>query len=323
MVKKIARTLLILISILILAALIVPFLIPVPPLKGTRSIEELADPDSHFIDVNGLNVHYKMAGSGKPVFILLHGFGSSTFTWDNVMAPLSKYGSVVAFDRPAFGLTARPLTWSGQNPYTPEAQTDLVVGLMDKLGIEQAILVGNSAGGTIAAYTAIRYPKRVLELVLVDAAIYSGGGVPDWVKPLLKTPQMRHLGPLISRNLLSRGNELILQAWHDPTKVTPKILEEYAKFTELSDWDKALWEFTLAGHDLKLGDRLDEIAQPVLVITGDDDRIVPTQESVRLSKELPLAGLVVIPNCGHVPQEECPEAFLQTITSFIKMPVQY
>jgi pimeloyl-ACP methyl ester carboxylesterase len=139
----------------------------------------------------------------------------------------------------------------------------------------------------------------------------------------MKTPQMRHLGPLISRNLLDRGDELILEAWHDPTKVTPEILEEYRKFTAIENWDKALWEFTLASHDIKLSDRLDEITQPVLVITGDDDRIVPTQDSIRLAKELPLAQLVVIPDCGHVPQEECPKPVLDAITTFIEMPVQY
>ena len=323
MFKKVVRALLILIGILILAALIVPFLIPVPPLQGTRSVEELADPDSRFIEVNGLQIHYKMVGAGQPVFILLHGFGSNTYSWKNVMGPLSKYGTVIAFDRPAFGLSERPLEWKGENPYSPVAQTKLVVGLMDKLGVEQAVLVGNSAGGTVAAYTTLRYPERVLALVLVDAAIYTGGGVPDWVKPLLKTPQMRRLGPLLSRRLLSRAEDLIKQAWHDPSKVTPEILEEYSKYAQVENWDKALWELTLASRDLKLSERLDELRLPVLVITGDDDRIVPTEESIRLSEEIPYSTLLVIPNCGHVPQEECPGPVVKALVVFASMPIQY
>jgi pimeloyl-ACP methyl ester carboxylesterase len=318
MLKKIVRILLITLGVLILAALIVPFFIPVPPLTGSRSIEELADPDSQFVDVNGQKIHYKIVGSGEPVMILLHGFASSTDSWKGVMAPLSQRGTVVVFDRPAFGLSARPLTWKGQNPYSPEAQTDIVVGLMDKLGIEQAVLVGNSAGGSVAAYTTLRYPERVLALVLVDPAIYSGGGAPGWVKPLLKIPQMRRLGPLVARSLLSRSEALIQQAWHDPTQITSKTLEEYRMFTQIADWDKALWEFTLASRDLNLDERLAELKLPVLVITGDDDRIVPTEESLRLSKELPAAGLVVIPNCGHVPQEECPGPFTKALVDFVE-----
>lgn len=325
MLKKIVRILLITITVLVLAALIVPFLIPVPALTDIRSIEDLADADSLFLEVNGLTVHYKIKGSGEPVFILLHGFGSSTYSWQKVQEKLSLYGgTAVAFDRPAFGLTERPLQWEGQNPYSPEAQTDLVIGLMDQLGFQQAILVGNSAGGTVAAYTALRYPGRVQALVLVDAAIYTGGGSPGWVKPLLKTPQMRRLGPSIARNILGRGDDLIQQAWHDPSKVTAETLENYRKPTHIENWDKALWELTLASRDLKLEKRLDELNLPVLVITGDDDRIVPTEESIRLADELLSATLVVIPNCGHVPQEECPEAFLEAIFgAVLKNPIPY
>jgi pimeloyl-ACP methyl ester carboxylesterase len=318
MLKKLARILLVILGVIILAALIVPFLIPVPALTGMRSIEELADPDSQFVEVNGQRIHYKVYGSGEPVFILLHGFASSTNSWNNVVNPLSKLGTVIAYDRPAFGLSARPLTWQGDNPYSPEAQTDLLVGLMDQLGVEQAILVGNSAGGTVAAHTALRYPERVMALALVDPAIYSGGGAPDWAKPLLKTPQMRHLGPLVARSLLNRSEELIKQAWHDPSKVTAESIEEYRKFTKIENWDKALWEFTLAGKDVNLDERLDELDLPVLVITGDDDRIVPTEESIKLSEELPYAALAVIPNCGHVPQEECPGPFMQALVAFIE-----
>jgi pimeloyl-ACP methyl ester carboxylesterase len=68
---------------------------------------------------------------------------------------------------------------------------------------------------------------------------------------------------------------------------------------------------------LGLDKRLSELKLPVLVITGDDDRIVPTQSSIRLAGELPNARLVVIPNCGHVPHEECPQAFMQAVAEFL------
>ncbi len=166
------RRLLIGLGVLLLLLLVGPFLVPVPPLKGTVPPEQLADPDSRFIEVNGLTVHYKMAGEGEPAFFLLHGFGASTFSWREVMGPLAEMGTVVTFDRPAFGLTERPTPgeWEGQSPYAPEAQADLTVGLMDALGVERAVLVGNSAGGTVALLTALTYPERVVGLVLVDAA---------------------------------------------------------------------------------------------------------------------------------------------------------
>lgn len=304
---------------LLLALLVGPFLIPVPPLTDTVSERELADPDSLFIPVGELTVHYKEMGAGEPVFILLHGFGASVFSWREVMQPFSELGRVIAYDRPAFGLTSRPMPgeWRGENPYSPEAQAAIVIGLMDALGIEQAYLVGNSAGGTVSVYTALTYPQRVSGLILVDAAIYTGGGSPAWARPLLGTPQMRHLGPLLARQIATSGDDFIRTAFHDPSLVTPQVLEGYRKPLRAHNWDRALWELTAASRPLGLADRLGELSLPVLVITGDDDRIVPTEESIRLGGDIPGASLVVIPNAGHLPHEEKPEAFMQAVRAFL------
>ena len=69
-----------------------PFLVPVPPLEEMLPPAQLADPDSKFVEVNSLSVHYKELGSGGTTFILLHGFGASLFSWREVMALLANYG---------------------------------------------------------------------------------------------------------------------------------------------------------------------------------------------------------------------------------------
>jgi pimeloyl-ACP methyl ester carboxylesterase len=313
------RGLLIGLAVLLVVLLVGPLLVPVPPLEGTVPPEELADPDSRFVQVNGFTVHYKRAGRGEPVFFLLHGFGASTFSWREVMAPLAQVGTVVAYDRPAFGLTQRPLPgeWKGQNPYTTEAQVDLTVGLMDALGVEKVVLVGHSAGGTIALQTALSFPDRVQGLVLVAAAVYTEGGMPGFVRPLLDTPQMRHLGPLLVRRIQESGLDVIRSAWHNPERITPQVWEGYTEPLQAENWDRALWELTRARRSLNLSERLGEVAGPVLVVTGDDDRIVPTEQSIRLAQELSEAELLVIPDCGHLPQEECPKPFLQAMEAFL------
>ncbi len=303
--------------IILLAVLVGPFLIPVPPLQGTYPPQTLADADSQFLEIQGLTLHVKTRGQGEPVFVLLHGFGASLYSWDAIMDPLSKLGRVIAFDRPAFGLSERPLDWEGQNPYSPESQTALVLGLMEHLNVDQAILVGNSAGGTIAAQVALAYPERVAALVLVDPAVYTGGGAPGWIRPLLSTPQMRRIGPLFVRQIESRGDELLTTAWHNPDNLTQEQIALYKKPLLVENWDKALWEFTLASRASNLPKRLQDITLPVLVITGDDDRIVPTADSIRLAGELPNARLVVIENAGHVPHEERPEAFMNAVQEFL------
>ena len=314
------KTLIAILIFLVLALAVGPFLIPIPPLEDTLPAAQLASPESKFIQVNGLQMHYVEQGSGEPTFILLHGFGASVFSWREVMEPLSHYGRVIAFDRPAFGLTERPLRgeWSGANPYSPESQVNLVIGLMDELGVEQAIFVGNSAGGTVSLNTALTHAERVSALILVDAAVYAGGGSPGWIRPLLKTPQMRHLGPLLARQIEKRGPAFIETAWHDPSQITKDIFEGYKKPLQAENWDIALWELTAASHPLGLDQRLDELNVPVLVMTGDDDRIVPTEESLRLAADIPGATLAVIPACGHLPHEEKPDLFMAAVEGFLE-----
>ena len=291
--------------------------IPISPSKDTRPPHELADPDSTFIEVNGLDVHVKTMGQGEPAFVLLHGFGASLDSWNTIMGPLSRFGRVIAYDRPAFGLTERPLTWEGQNPYSPEAQVELVTGLLDHLELDQVILVGNSAGGTIAMQTALAHPERVSALILVDPAIYGHSGAPAWLRPLLATPLMRRLGLLLVRQIQNRGPKLLKMAWHDPSKLKPETIDLYTRPLQADNWDIALWEFTLASHASNLAEQLDQLTLPILVITGDDDRIVPTADSIRLSGALPTARLAVIKDAGHVPHEEQPDAVMDVFRNFL------
>lgn len=314
--KTFGKVVSIILIVSLLAISVAPLLVPVPPLQGTVPPQQLADPDSRFIQVDGLQVHYKEMGQGEPALLLLHGFASSTYTWREVMAPLAQNRRVVAFDRPAFGLTERPMQWEGESPYSAEAQVRLTISLMDALGIRQAVLVGNSAGGAIAALTALRHPERVTALVLVDAAIYQGGR-PAWFGLLARTPQMQRLGPLLARNIQNWGRQFAESAWHDPSRITGEIWANYTRPLQIENWDRGLWQLTAASGPTGLSEQLERLQLPVLVLTGDDDRIVPTEQSVRLASELPNADLVVFPACGHVPQEECPQPFLQAIEEFL------
>lgn len=317
--KRWKRNLGLLLIFLLSVLLIGPLVIPIPPLEGTVPARQLADEDSRFADIQGLEVHYKVSGQGQTVFLLLHGFGASLFSWHAVVEPMSELGRVIAFDRPAFGLTERPdlENWPDVNPYSPEFQAEIVLGLLDLLDGEQVILVGNSAGGTVAVNFALQHPERVQALILVDAAIYEGGGSPAWVRPFLRTPQMHRIGPWLVRSIADRGEGIIELAWHDPSKIDQDTIDGYRRPLGVDDWDRALWEFTVASRDLNLDQHLDQLRMPVLVITGDDDRIVPTELSLQLAADIPGAELVVISNCGHVPHEECPSEFMAAVTTFV------
>ncbi|NJP05326.1 MAG: alpha/beta hydrolase [Chloroflexaceae bacterium] len=325
--RRILGTLLLLLGLLIGTWLINLLRWVAPLLRGKTTVtpEQLADADSQFINVQNVFVHYKQMGTGKPVFILLHGSFLSLFSWREVMSPLAENpgATTIAFDRPAFGLTNRPM-WQlqsaeAENPYSPEAQADLIIALLDALGIEQAILVGNSTGGTIALLTALRHPERVQALILVGAMVYSGYPVselPGWLRPLLR--HISWLGHMTMRVVINATQDKVISSfWYDPSRLTPDILEHYKQSLQVQNADYASWELILATHHLNLEQQLDQITVPTLIISGEHDRAVPVEQSTRLAEALPQAHLVLIPECGHLPQEECPQRFLHHIQDFL------
>jgi pimeloyl-ACP methyl ester carboxylesterase len=188
---------------------------------------------------------------------------------------------------------------------------------MDHFGAKKAILVGNSAGGTVAMQFALLHPERVQSLILVDPAVYQSGGSP-WIRIFGRTPEMQHLGPLFVRSIQKSGLDLIRTAWHDPSKITQETWDGYTRPLKADNWDRALWYFTLASHSTGMTGQLKDFTVPILVITGADDRIIPTASSVKLARELPGAKLVIIPNAGHVPHEEQPAAFMQAVNGFLQ-----
>ena len=302
--------------IVLLAISFVPFLIPIAQQEGLVDYKELAQEDSQFVNIFGIDIHFKDTGEREDTqqtYILLHGFGSSTYTWEKVTEKLSENARVISYDRPAFGLTQRVTNWGKFNPYTPESQRDIVIQLMNELDIQEAVLMGHSAGGLVALNTYLRYPERISELILVAPAIYEVNLFTKYLRPLFNLAQINRLGPLFVRRIGRDGQEMIKAAWYDESKVTQQDIDAYTKPLGIINWDIALWNLTKHTYSLRPEERLSEVTIPVLIITGDSDTIVIPENSIRLAEEIPAARIEIIERCGHVPQEECPEEFLDIV----------
>ncbi len=100
----------------------------------------------------------------------------------------------------------------------------MTLGLMDRLGLDRAVLVGHSAGGAVALEAALAHPERMVALVLVAPAVY-GGGPPSWLRPFRSLPQIQHLGPLLVRRLVGSLEKLLEQSYADPSFLTPAVRE--------------------------------------------------------------------------------------------------
>ncbi|KAL5734544.1 hypothetical protein ACOSP7_032405 [Xanthoceras sorbifolium] len=383
----------------------------------------LADPDSCFCEFRGVHIHHKVYDyaesqqsnnllENQPLsqlpqqtkkigfpMILLHGFGASVFSWSRVMKPLAEVtgSKILAFDRPAFGLTSRLLSFhhsspdsednkKALNPYSMAFSVLATLYFIDFLAAEKAILVGHSAGSLVAVNSYFEAPERVAALILVAPAILAPHVVQKVVEgnrsqrkesndqierersdlnpmnPFIKLLKMLSMfikyimraimqvakgmadminsqskkalsailrsafAVMLLRVLIDKfGLAVVRSAFYDAKKFTEHIVDGYTKPLRTKGWDRALLEFTaamLTDNESEpkppLAKRLHEISCPVLIVTGDTDRIVPSWNAERLSRAIPGSKLEVLKNCGHLPQEEKVEEFVSVVERFLQ-----
>jgi pimeloyl-ACP methyl ester carboxylesterase len=309
---------------LLALVLVGPFLVPVGT-SGTLDNKAAAElswgAESKFVEVLNQQVHYVESGSpdSNRLILLLHGFGSSALTWNQVIEPLGEFGHVIAYDRAAFGFTDRPTSWEGINPYSSAGQLAVIDELINKFGQgKKVVIVGHSAGGSLALAYALDKPDTVTSLVLEAPAVYETGGSPDWLNILFKIPQLDHVGPLLVSSIAQSGLSVLDQSYNDETNITQETRDNYTAPLKVQGWERGFWEFNKADRELNLTNRLPGFGVRTLIITGDNDQIVETDSSIRLAGELPGSDLVVIPNAGHLPNEEKPKEFLNALIGFLE-----
>ncbi|MFM8927599.1 MAG: alpha/beta fold hydrolase [Rhodoluna sp.] len=288
--------------------------------KGRFQEKELAGEFSNYISLNGVEVQYEFVeGKSKDTLVvLLHGFGASSFSYRKVMQDLSVYGEVVSYDRPCFGLTVRPKSWIGENPYTFPAQVKLLDAVINHFGpSKKVILVGHSAGAGIASEWTLDNQDRVKALVLEEPAILSAPPINKTVGKLLKSKLFDHLGPRLVAGFSKTGMKILYNSWHDRAGITEEVLENYTRPLQVVGWEAAFWEFSRHGVQSRIQNHLGELRVPVLVFVADDDRIIPPESSKKVASLIPGSTLIEIKNCGHIPHEEKPKEFLENLHKFI------
>jgi pimeloyl-ACP methyl ester carboxylesterase len=319
---KISRILAIIGAVVLALILVVPFLIPVQT-SGTATYKEVAGEGATFASAQGIDIYYEKTDfvcqegkdcSNPPVIFLMHGFGANTFSFREVTEPLSQLGDVIAYDRPGFGLSERPTSWEGENPYGSIGQ-DLI---LDQLITEFAsgrdvILVGHSAGGTLAAQYVVDNKDAIQGLILISPAILSTGGSPSWLNWVFSIPQLDHLGPLLVSSIASSGMDLLNESWYNKDLITEEVKAGYREPLSVIGWEEGFWEFNRAPRAFDVKDRLDEITVPTLLITGDTDTVVATADTEALANMINDSVLFVIPQSGHLAQEETPADTMKAI----------
>jgi pimeloyl-ACP methyl ester carboxylesterase len=253
--------------------------------------------------VFGQKIQYVDVGTG-PVVVLLHGLGGNSSNWFFNISALSTKYRVIAPDQIGFGRSDKPLI-----NYRVGTYVDFLDKFLEGLNVERATLVGNSMGGWIAALYAVKYPKRVERLVLVDAAGFAPPKEFDLstlsgLNPSTRE-QARYLAGLVFFNPLFKTDAAV-----DATLA--------ARISAGDGYTiQSLVESIYRNEDM-LDGKLSAVKQPVLIIWGRDDGLTPlAREGEKFKRELPSAQFVVFDQCGHVPQVERAAEFNAAVLKFL------
>jgi pimeloyl-ACP methyl ester carboxylesterase len=263
---------------------------------------------ARYVRLEGSRIRYVDAGNG-PAVIFLHGLGASIYTWRHTLGPVERAGfRVLAFDNRGFGLSDKP-----PSGYSNADYVRILGAFMDSLRLPDAVLVGHSMGGEVAAEFAIAHPERVHGLVLIDAAGL-GGGAPL----LLRIAGWPLMGRLIS-GLRTRWvtGQLLRWSYADPRKVRPEDIDQYYTPVADPDFGRALRGVLREFRFDALRGRLGVIGVPTLVLWGSEDRWISPRIGRALARELPRVAWLLVAHAGHVLPEEEPTETNRLLIAFL------
>ncbi|ANG63243.1 hypothetical protein A8C75_12690 [Marinobacterium aestuarii] len=286
----------------LLAIVCVFVLLALVTLWGKSRTQAQFPPQGSFLEVDGLRLHYRDAGSGAgPVLVLIHGASSNLRDFSaSIFDPLSENHRVIAIDRPGHGYSERP---DGAWP-DPGRQAALVHGLLQQLEIKDPILVGHSWSGSLVLAYLLAFPADAAGAVLLAGATHPWAGGVAWYNDLAGVPL---LGELFARTLVYPLGSQTLESAVASVFAPNPVPAHYSQSTGVglslrpgvflanAEDARGLSQF-LARQSRHYGD----IRRPLLLLTGEDDAIVPAwNHSARLARQAPNTEQVTFAATGH------------------------
>ena len=259
------------------------------------------------IDVNGVRLAYTDDGVG-PAIIAIHAWGASKNVWQPQVVDFSRAHRLIAIDIRGNGDSARP---PGAHLYSPMMVADDVRALMDALGIDRAILMGQSMGTFVSQFVYHSDPQRVRALVLTGALSGSppkGRIAGMWVEDLVRDIEANGIKSYLDRNV-----QHFFAPGCDPALIHAATVAAY-KFDQ-----QAAIAYARSVVGLSIRDRLGEIKIPTLIIDGSEDGRTPIEEGEFMNRHIPDAWLKLIKGAGHLVNVEQPQAFNRAVLGFIAM----
>jgi pimeloyl-ACP methyl ester carboxylesterase len=233
------------------------------------------------------------AGAGLPV-LCLHGLFGASEHWDTTLEALAPDYRAMALTLPIFETPPDDLSVTSLRAH--------VEAFLDAERVPPAVVVGNSLGGHVALDLALRAPERVRALVLTGS---SGLFERSFTRGVPHRPSAEFV------------REKMTEVFHDPAMVTPEWVEAIRSCVSRRSYALRVLQVSRSARRYNLEDRLHEIRCPTLLVWGIEDRVTPRDVAIRFLDRIPSATLRLVPECGHAPMLERPDAFARVVVEFV------
>jgi pimeloyl-ACP methyl ester carboxylesterase len=262
--------------------------------------------------VNDIELHYEVHGEGIPL-VLISGLGYPRWQWHLMVPHLEKHFQAIMFDNRGVGQSDKPA-----GPYTASMLAKDVVGLLDVLSTDTAIVMGHSMGGFIAQAMALEYPERVSKLILASTNFGGPRQVPV-------TPDaLAVLSDVTSDPLMRLRNGIVISTSPGFAERQPELLQKWLDWRAANPMDIPGYQaqiaigFALLPEAAAFETKLPDVSVPTLILFGAHDKVVPPANAELLAKQIAGSQIRILPDAGHFFPLEVPEEAAQVVIQFAR-----
>jgi (E)-2-((N-methylformamido)methylene)succinate hydrolase len=255
--------------------------------------------------VGDIELNYQATGSG-PTIVMTHGIGGTGDDWGAVVPGLASRFQVVTYDVRGFGQSSRPATG-----YSIAQNAKDIAGLLDHLGVQKAVIMGTSMGGTITQRFILDFPERTAAAVIMSTSSEVNERARDaWQRQ----------GDFIAEH----GMEAWIKRTRPPEYTDeylaahPEIVEQEQRRIRNNPDGKVYGQIARAVADYNYTAELESVRVPTLVLVGSKDTQTPPGGSVIISRRIPGAELHILDGYGHSLPREAPEKVVELVTAFLE-----
>ena len=254
--------------------------------------------------VDGIELNYELTGSG-PTIALTHGIGGSGADFAPVVPPLADRFPVLTWDVRGFRTLSRPAEGYSIAHFAAD-----LAGLLDHVGVQRAVIMGTSMGGTITQRFILDYPERALAAVIMSTSSeVNERGRQRWFDQA-DAIEREGMAAWVRRSRPPEHTEEYLREH-------PELLEAEERRIRNNPDERVYAQVARAVADYNYTEELRSVQLPTLVLVGSEDKQTPPGGSVIISRQIPGAELHILEGYGHNLYREAPEQVATLVTSFL------